>query len=47
MWYYTLIKDGCPDGYAYVRDYMGNKCYYGTVDDCKAFIERMEGELYQ
>lgn len=38
---YTIIKAGCPKGWAYVRDYMGNLCYYGTIKDCETFIKIM------
>lgn len=43
---YTIVKNGCPSGYAFVRDYLGNKMYYGTIKDCKFFIEQMEKEIY-
>lgn len=39
---YTIVKNGCPSGYAFVRDYLGNKMYYGTIKDCKEFIRHME-----
>lgn len=39
---FTIIKDGCPKGYGYVRDYMGNLCYYGSIKECLAFIKAME-----
>lgn len=38
---YKINKNGCPDGWAYVQDYMGNKCYYGPVRECKLFIQAM------
>lgn len=41
---YTIVKEGCPKGWAYVRDYQGNLCYYGCIEDCKRFINAMEGE---
>ena len=41
---YQIVKNGCPKGYAFVRDYMGNKCFYGTIEDCKEFIRVMEGK---
>ena len=41
---YRIEKDGCPKGWAYVVDYMGNRCYYGPIADCKEFIKAMEGE---
>ena len=47
--YYEIVKNGCKKGYAFVRDYMGNKCYYGTLKQCYQFIEDMlsvkEGEI--
>lgn len=39
--YYEIITNGCRKGYAFVRDYMGNKCYYGTMKQCKQFINDM------
>lgn len=44
---YTIVKNGCPSGYAFVRDYMGNKAFYGTIKECKQFIESMTQELYK
>jgi len=41
---YRIDKAGCPKGWAYVVDYMGNRCYYGPIADCKEFIKAMEGE---
>lgn len=41
---YTIVKEGCPKGWAFVRDYMGNLVYYGPIADCKEFIKAMEGE---
>ena len=40
---YRIEKAGCPKGWAYVVDYMGNRCYYGSIADCKEFIKAMEG----
>ena len=40
---FTIVKDGCPKGWAYVRDYMGTLVYYGSIADCKEFIRVMEG----
>lgn len=40
---YQIIKTDCPKGYGYVRDYMGNKCFYGTLQECQEFIDQMEG----
>lgn len=46
MTYVIIFYDtDCPEGYAYVRDYMGNLCYYGSVEACKEFIKHMEGEM--
>ena len=39
--YYEIITNGCCKGYAFVRDYMGNKCYYGTMKQCIQFIDDM------
>ena len=39
--YYEIITNGCRRGYAFVRDYMGNKCYYGTMKQCIQFIDDM------
>lgn len=36
---YSIVKTGCPSGYAYVKDFNGNMCYYGPVAECKKFIE--------
>lgn len=41
---YRIDKAGCPKGWAYVVDYMGNRCYYGSIKDCEEFIRRMENE---
>lgn len=41
---YKIIRTGCESGYAFVRDHMGNKCYYGTVKDCEKFIKAMTRE---
>ena len=43
--FYQLDRAGCPKGYAYVRDYMGNRVYYGPISDCIEFINIMEREL--
>ena len=42
---YHIEKKDCPKGYAYVVDYMGNKCFYGSIADCKQFIQSMEKEV--
>ena len=33
----------CPKGYAYVRDFMCNLVFYGTIDECIQFIDDMNG----
>lgn len=35
---YEIITVGCPDGYGFVRDYQGNKIYYGTLEECRECI---------
>lgn len=44
---FTMIKSGCPSGYAYVRDFCGNLCYYGPVAECKKYIEYMVLEAHK
>lgn len=39
--YYEIVSNGCKKGYAFVRDYMGNMCYYGTIKQCQKFINDM------
>ena len=46
MMYYQLDKTDCPKGYAYVKDFKGNRCFYGTISECEEFISQMERELY-
>lgn len=41
---YSIVKTDCPSGYAYVKDFKGNMCYYGPVAECKKFIEYIWGE---
>lgn len=41
---YTIITTGCIRGYAFVRDHLGNKCYYGTIEQCTQFIKAMTRE---
>ena len=36
---YRIDKTGCPSGYAYVVDYMGNRVYYGTEAECISALE--------
>lgn len=44
VYMFVLVSNGCPDGYAFVRDHYGNKSYYGTIEDCKRYIKSMEKE---
>lgn len=41
---YQIIETGCSQGYAFVRDHLGNKCYYGSIKDCQQFIRAMTKE---
>lgn len=41
---FTIITNGCPSGFGFVRDHLGNKSYYGTIDECKKYIKSMERE---
>lgn len=38
---YKIDSVGCATGYGFVRDYVGNIWFYGTVEKCQEFIERM------
>ncbi|MBO7731062.1 MAG: hypothetical protein J6S67_00865 [Methanobrevibacter sp.] len=40
---FEIITNGCPDGYGFVRDYMGNKVFYGTVEECFSCIDNLMG----
>ena len=42
---FTLVTAGCPKGWAFVRDYMGNLVYYGSIDDCHHFMKAITEEL--
>ena len=42
---YTIIKDECRKGWGFVRDYVGNTWFYGTLKECKEFIKQIE-EVY-
>ena len=39
---YQIITNGCPKGWGFVRDYQGNKIFYGTIKDCKRCIAILE-----
>lgn len=41
--YYEIVTNGCKKGWAFVRDYMGNKCFYGQLEACYQFINDMMG----
>lgn len=32
---FQIIREGCPSGYGYVRDYQGNRIYYGPLSECE------------
>ena len=36
---YQIITNGCPKGWGFVRDYMGNKIFYGTIKECMRCID--------
>lgn len=42
---FQIVKEDCPKGWAYVRDYMGNKVFYGPEEDCKQFIYMIENNV--
>lgn len=39
---FTIQKEEGRKGWAWVRDYLGNIWYYGTIKECKAFIDDIE-----
>ena len=39
---YTIVKDESRKGWGYVRDYVGNTWFYGTLKECKEFINQIE-----
>ena len=41
--YQIFVNSDCAKGWAFVRDYTGNLVYYGSVDDCKKFIDDVTG----
>lgn len=41
---YRIITTGCSQGNGFVRDHLGNKCYYGTIKECQQFIKAMTRE---
>ena len=43
---YQIITTGCAAGYGFVRDYLGNIWYYGSVEDCQRVITELEEGEY-
>ena len=41
--YQIYRTDDCPKGWAYVRDYQGNKVFYGELEACYQFIHDVTG----
>lgn len=39
---YRIIEDRSRKGYGYIRDYIGNLWFYGTLEQCKQFIADIE-----
>ena len=39
---YHIVKDELRKGWAYVKDYVGNTWFYGTLKECKEFIKQIE-----
>ena len=39
---FQIIKDDFRKGFGYVKDYIGNTWYYGTLKECKEFISQIE-----
>lgn len=42
---YQIIKDDGRKGYGYVKDYVGNTWFYGTLKECKEFIKEIERSI--
>ena len=38
---YTIVKDEFRKGFGYVKDYIGNTWFYGTIKECKEFINQI------
>lgn len=36
---YQIITKDCPKGWGYVKDYTGNKIFYGTIEQCQECID--------
>lgn len=41
--YQIYINSDCAKGYAYVRDFKLNLVFYGTIEECRKFIDEMTG----
>lgn len=41
---YRIETSGCPKGYGYVKDYTGNKIFYGSIEQCKECISFLNNE---
>ena len=39
---YTIVKDEFRKGWGFVRDYVGNTWFYGTLKEGKEFIKQIE-----
>ena len=39
---FQIIKDDFRKGFGYVKDYIGNTWFYGTLKECKEFISQIE-----
>ena len=37
------IGKDCPKGWAYVKDYLGNLIFYGTIKECADCIDTLLG----
>lgn len=42
---YQIIKDEGRKGFGYVKDYVGNTWFYGTLKECKEFISNIERSI--
>ena len=39
---YRIIEDKFRKGYGFVRDYIDNLWFYGTIEQCMKFVADME-----
>ena len=42
---FRIYTNGCVKGYGIVRDYLGNTWFYGTIEECKEWIDNVEGRI--